>query len=114
MAVAITVTRSTKAQEGWRVMGTLVLSGTYPTGGEPVDLKPLPRMFSSKKPDVVDVNGKAGFSYQYDLLNEKLFVYSNTAGGANAPLGEHTAATYAAGVSGDVITFDAIWGRPGF
>lgn len=115
MALVATPTSSSMSgPAGWEVIGTIALSGTYPALGEPWSLQSLPRMFTGRKPDSVVVTGKAGFVYQYDIANEKLIVYSNTAGGANAPLGEHTAATYAAGVSGDVISFTARWRRPGF
>lgn len=114
MPLAITVTRSARDAAGWRVFGTIVPSGTYPTLGDPFDLKPLPRWFSNRKPDVVDINGVSGFIYTYDLVNEKLRVFVNTAGGANTALGEHTNATYVAGILADIITFEATWARPGF
>lgn len=115
MPLAATVVNSSSSgAAGWEAIGTLVLSGTYPTGGEPWSLQAYPRMFSSRKPDSVIVTGKAGFIYQYDIANEKLLVMVNSAGGANLPLIEHTAITYVAGVSGDSINFTARWKRPGF
>lgn len=115
MALAAAVVNSSMAgPSGWEVSGTLALSGTYPTGGEPWSLQSYPRHFTARKPDFVEVIGKSGFIYQYDGENEKLLVYANVAGGPNASLGEHTAATYAAGVSGDVIRFNGRWKRPGF
>lgn len=109
MPVAVTVVRRGRAGRSFKVMGTLALSGTYPTGGEPLDFYPYFPFASARQPDKVNVDGKAGFIYQYDPVNKKLLTYTNTAGGANAALGEHTAATYVAGVSGDSITFSAEW-----
>lgn len=80
----------------------VVPSGTYPTGGDAADFGGLIG-YTDKQPIDVDIRGKAGFVYQYDYQNKKMFVYCNTAGGANAPLGEHTNIAYVAGVTGDVI-----------
>lgn len=90
------------------VTASIVASGSYATGGDALDFAPLAGL-TTKQPDFVQVEGIAGFVYQYDGVAKKLLVYSNTAGGANAPLGEHTAATYAAGVSGDTIKALATW-----
>jgi hypothetical protein len=107
MPVAITVLKKGGDGRSRSILGTLALSGTYPTNGDPVDFGPLDRI--QRQPDIVEVVGKAGFVYQYDVENKKLFVYCNTAGGANGALGEHTNATYVAGVSGDTVRFEAIW-----
>ncbi len=85
------------------VYGTLVASGSYATGGDTVDFTQLGSIYRAKDPLFVDIQGKAGFIYQYDITNKKVLVYTNTAGGANNPLGEHTAAAYVAGVTGDTI-----------
>lgn len=104
MALTVTVTRKLGENKTILLFGTIVASGSYATNGDALDFGPLVG-WTNKQPLNVDVRGKAGFIYQYDYVNKKLLVYVNTAGGANAPLGEHTAATYAAGVSGDTITF---------
>jgi hypothetical protein len=104
--MAMTFTQSGPRRPGLatvEVFGRLVASGNYSTGGDTVDFTALGSYWRSKDPLFVEIQGKAGFVYQYDVENKKVLVYSNTAGGANAPLGEHTAAAYAAGVTGDVI-----------
>jgi hypothetical protein len=108
--MALTGTRLKRADAGGMVTGlfSVVASGSYATGGDSIDFNPL-MGFINRQPDQVIITGKAGFVYQYDLINKKMFVYCNTAGGANAALGEHTAATYAAGVAGDSILAVVIW-----
>lgn len=86
---------------GFAALIPLTPSGTYPTGGDPVDFAGFAPL--GRQPKAVIIFGKAGFVYQYDLANKKMFVYCNTAGGANNALGEHTNAAYVAGVTGDVI-----------
>lgn len=81
---------------GFAALVPLTLSGTYPTLGDPVDFVGLAPL--AKQPKYVQIMSKAGFVYQYDLANKKLITYCNTAGGANAALGEHTNATYVAGI----------------
>jgi len=108
MALAITVLKRSGGGRGEEGIFRIVASGSYPTNGDAADFAPLIGI-TSRQPDFVDIVGKAGFEYQYDYVNKKMFVYTNTAGGANAPLGEHTAAGYAAGVSGDTITAYVRW-----
>ena len=108
MAVTLTMLKRSKGGSGLRALVQVVFSGNYPANGEPVDFSAVVG-FTNREPDDVDVMGKAGFVYQYDPVNDKILVYCNTAGGANAPLGEHTAAAYAAGVTGDSITAECEW-----
>lgn len=86
---------------------TVVASGSYTTGGDVLDLTVI-GVPSANVPKFVRIAGIAGFVYQYVVgataALGKMFVYCNTAGGANAAMGEHTAAGYVAGVSGDTIT----------
>lgn len=89
------------------IFGTLTPSGTYPAAnGDPIDFGVIAG-FSNKQPLFVEICGKAGFVYTYDYVNKSLRVWVNTAGGANAALGEHTNVGYVAGVTGDIITFVA-------
>lgn len=104
--MAMTFTQSGKRRQslaGIMVPGTLAASDSYATGGDAVDFRQLGSIYRAKDPYLVIAMGKAGFVYQYDYANRKMLVFCNTAGGANAALGEHTAAAYAAGVSGDTI-----------
>lgn len=85
------------------IFGVLTPSGNYATDGDVIDFTALGSYWRSKNPLFVMIQGKAGFVYQYDIENKKVLVFTNTAGAANAALGQHTAAAYVAGVTGDVI-----------
>lgn len=100
--------RTTVTQTTFEMYGSIIASGSYPTNGDPLDFRGIIG-YTDKDPFWVNAIGKAGFIYQYDYLNRKMFVYCNTAGGVNAPLGEHTNAAYAAGVTGDTIVFQAVF-----
>lgn len=108
--MALAGTRTKRDQMPGMLVGvfSVVASGNYATGGDSLDLQPLMGI-TTKQPDMVFISGKAGFVYPYDLANKKMLVFCNTAGGANAALGEHTAAAYAAGVTGDTIIAVAFW-----
>lgn len=94
------------------VIGTLTPSGSYAAGGDAFDfVSGLVGVTTNKQPSIVLIEGKAGFAFSYDYANKKVLVFTNTAGGANNALGEHTAAAYAAGVTGDAIRFYAIFAR---
>ncbi len=89
---------------------TITVSGNYATGGEiPSPTIQALNRFNGRAPLFVIIQGKAGFVYSYDSATGKVLVYCNTAGGANAALGEHTAAAYAAGVAADVIRGMAVY-----
>jgi hypothetical protein len=112
--MAMTFTQAGPRKPGFHtieVFGTLVASGNYAANGDVVDFTQLGSILRAKDPLFVDIQGKAGFIYQYDITNKKVLVYSNTAGGANAPLGEHTAAAYAAGVTGDTIRVRMVFSK---
>jgi hypothetical protein len=108
MAIAATLLKRRQTPLGIVGLVQLTASGSYSTGGDSVDLATVVGM-TNRKPDFVEIAGIAGFVYQYDQANKKVLVYCNTAGGSNAALGEHTAATYATGVSGDTILALAYW-----
>ena len=115
MAIAVTVNEVASSDGGVTVVyGTIVPSGTYPgSGGETFDCSfpgsKVQIMPGKGLPIWVSIVGQAGFVYQYTygttIANGKFTVYTNTAGGANNALGEHTNASYVAGVSGDTIKF---------
>jgi hypothetical protein len=110
MPVAITVTEQVRSDTELIVRGTMVFSGTYPTGGEPISLAGLGIKTNKLTPKKMDIFPlvPAGFVLSYDYTNAKCFVHCNTAGGANGALGEHTNATYVAGVITVVHKFEAI------
>lgn len=108
MPVAISSFKRKSDGQGLIVTGKLALSGTYPGSGDAVDFSKIAGL-TNRQPDLVLVAGSAGFVYQYDYANKKLWTYCNTAGGANNALGDHTNAGYVAGVTGDDIRFLALW-----
>ena len=108
MPLTITSFKRKADGQGILAQGVIVASGTYPTGGDSLDISKAIG-FTNRRPDLVLITGKAGFIYQYDHVNKTMFVYCNTAGGANAALGEHTNAGYVAGVTGDDIRFLAFY-----
>lgn len=105
MALAVTILKKVAITKHLLVYGTLAFSGTYPTGGEAIDLKPV--LGKTKDPLFMDINGKAGFQYAWDRVAGKVMIFTNSAGGANAALTEHTNAAVVAGVTGDTIDFIA-------
>ncbi len=114
MAVAIATTFKPVIQK----LGTLTLvlfqvtpSGSYATGGDTLDLKPLYRYGGSNKLLFATFFSKAGYVYQYDVANTKLMTRIATTTGANIGLAEHSAAAYAAGVTGDTIYGMALFGN---
>jgi hypothetical protein len=108
MALAVSGIKRKADGQGIIAHGKITASGNYSTGGDALNLSSAIG-YTNRKPDIVLITGKAGFIYQYDHVNLTMFVYCNTAGGANNALGEHTAAGYVAGVTGDDIRFLAFW-----
>lgn len=109
---------ATMTRRGYRGLGgvdvlhfTLAFTGSYVIGGE-VQTNPFSNVDREKRePDFILASGRAGFVYQYEKSSKKWLVYCNTAGAANAALGEHTAAAYVAGITGDVINGVAVWAQ---
>jgi len=101
--MSLAVTKLNKSANLGTIFGTfsVVASSNYAAGGEVLGLQALFGM--RKAPLFVVVRGMAGFIYEYDYANDKLLVFTNSAGGANAALTEHTAAAYVAGITGDTI-----------
>jgi hypothetical protein len=108
MAATATQTRAWQAGSAIRSTGTIVLSGSYTSGGDPLT---LPKPGTMKAPYFVNVLGKAGYIYQYDFENAKLIVRTGAA--AQAALTELTAGAYIAALTGDVIRYIADWPRLG-
>lgn len=116
MALAGTVIRRNKLGQGMRCEVLITPSGNYATGGDTLDLMSLCG-FVGRLPTFVTIRGKAGFIYEWagngpasnrTTANQKMLVFCNTAGGANAALGEHTAAAYVAGILADVLVAE-VW-----
>lgn len=103
--MAVTATKDVVLRGNNFILGlaTLVFTGSYAALGDPLDFGAVFGMLTTKQPKRALIHGKAGFIYTYDLVNKKVMVFCNTAGGANLPLVEHTAIAYVAGVTGDVV-----------
>lgn len=116
MALAATLLRRNKLGQGLRCEVQITPSGNYATGGDALDFRTVCG-YTTSLPTFVVIRGKAGFIYEWagngpasnrTVANQKMLVFCNTAGGANAALGEHTAAAYVAGILADVLTAE-VW-----
>jgi hypothetical protein len=109
--MALAVTNIKKRQMGGMFIATFDVtpSGNYVAGGEVLAPTIESMNAGGKSPDKVIVDGKAGFVFMYDYAAKKLLVFTNTAGAANAALGEHTAIAYVANVTAVAHKGIAIW-----
>ncbi len=106
MALAVAVTNRVKMQNAVMVVGRITASGSYATGGDALALTTLSGLLRS--PIKVEIEGKAGYKYEWDSTNAKMLTrYGGAA--VSQPMAEIPAAAYPAGVTGDVITFTAIY-----
>lgn len=93
-------------------IGSVVFSGNYAAGGEVVDVKAAAanaqgqRWMANSQPDIMMLQGKAGYHYEYDRANRKIIIRQSA--GAGAVEAELAAAAYPAGVTGDTIDFYCI------
>ena len=115
MSLAFTKTKQVVLKDLIRVFGTLVFSNNYAAGGEILDLTNKDLSGIRNPPIFGTIRGRAGFVYSLvpgtTLANGKVMIHCNTAGGANAALGEHTAAAVVAGVTGDTINIELTFDR---
>lgn len=113
MPIAVTTTDFWHDSKRLHVIGTLVFSGTYPTGGDTISFSGIKGVLSSQPPVWGDVQGIAGFKYEFSvgttLANGKVLVRVEAAVATNTPLAEHTNVAYVAGVTGDTVRFHAIF-----
>jgi hypothetical protein len=102
MAMALHATVKPKFYRGNNFMlmiARVTASGSYTAGGDTLSIQHLART-SKKKPIAAWVQcDRAGFPMTYDIVNEKVKVWTNTAGGVNGELTEHTAAAFAAAIT---------------
>lgn len=103
MAAVATETAKYPGLREISTVGTIVLSGSYSTGGDAVA---IPKPFTTKPPLFVDFMSKNGNSYAWDVAAQKIKAFS-------APGTELTAGAYAAGYTGDVITYRATFPKLG-
>ena len=118
MALAVTINKVDAAQNSLYVRGTLVASGSYVAGGDTLDFSGKGDLPASIPPRDVFVHGVAGFVYEFVrgtlLTNSKVKVRGQQPTSATAgviALDEIAAAAYPAGVTGDTITFLAIFDK---
>lgn len=92
----------------------LTFSGSYSTGGDAcvVDSTVFPGVLN--KADIVKpLTGAAGgYILEHIKSTDKMKIWCNTAGAADAALGEHTAAAVSAGVTGATIYALCVWFSP--
>jgi len=104
--MAVTVTQIDQWNDSGRINTILavVFSGSYAAGGDLLDFAPYQQ--GSIQPEWVDIRGKAGFVYEYDITNKKIMVRGvdpAAAGGTITALPEIATAAYPAGVTGDIV-----------
>lgn len=112
MAQAFTKTAEWDDGQRLHVIGTIAASSSYATGGE------APSSFvckgTTKSPIHVEIHGKAGYIYVYNRATGKVMVfYGDYSNGSDGPLVELPAASYPAGITGDVIDVHAIFPKFG-
>lgn len=101
MAIAVTATDVWSDGKRQHVIGTLVFSGNYATGGEAISWA-VSKIKSSRSPLIVRIEGKTAYLYGYDKAAAKIPIFAP--GGA-----ELAAAAYPGGVTGDTVNFYAIF-----
>lgn len=107
MAVAAAITKKVSVPGAVLAVGTFTASSSYSTGGDSISWANAAG--TTKAPLFVVASGKAGYVYEYDLANAKLMTFYGNYDAADGPLIEIPASTYPAGVSGDTITFFAVF-----
>ena len=105
MAVTVAVKKRVKPGNTLVALCQLTLSGNYPTGGDSCDLSKTG--FTNRKPDMAIIQGIAGYIYQWDRANNKLFVRGGAA--ASVALTEFTSGAYSAALTGDTILARLEW-----
>lgn len=117
--VVVSITQKWDDGAAIHVTGALTIGanpGTYTTSGiafNPngviTDARPgfVPLPGITAQPIVINIDGMAGFKYEFDAVNKKLLIRQSVA--ASSALAEIPAAGMPAGVSGDTIRFYGIW-----
>lgn len=105
LAISSVIDKYFDGKRGHVIVG-ITASGNYTTGGDTLSLAGL-IPGSATIPTWGEITSVAGYVYSYvngtTQANGKMKVFVATTTGANIPLAEHTAAAYAAGVTGDTI-----------
>lgn len=87
-------------------LGTFTFSGNYVAGGE-VPTWSRPAGVLGNPVFVRLSGGRAGYKYEYNPDNGKILVRQSAAAGN--PNAEISAAAYPAGVTGDLVQYEATW-----
>ena len=136
MAATVQISAVQPAGDAFEVAGFIVLSGTYPTGGDPLNFAAavadpsfiglLPAFIGSAvlQADVWSMNGatiNGGNSVNYDvvvtktgtpaMINPATGVKLKVAALGSSPTTEHSAAAYESQYTGDIIAFQAVFTR---
>jgi hypothetical protein len=101
LALVATVIGKRKFLNGFDLIVGLVISGSYPANGEPLDLSLLAPLTSKQPRHVIVTCLNAGVQFTYDKTQKTLRCFTNSAGGANGQLTEHTVAAYAGTIAAD-------------
>lgn len=113
MPIAVTTTDSWHDSKRLHVIGTLVFSGTYPTGGDTLNFQSVKGVLSSLPPSDVKIHGNSGHAYEFVLgttiANGLVMVRIATTTSGNVGLSQHSNAAYDATVTADVVRFHAIF-----
>ena len=109
------VTISDNWSDGKRqfVIGTIVLANDYAAGGIVIAWTDS-KIKSSRAPKIARIDGIAGFKYEYDATNKKILIRGQQPTSATSgiiKLDEIASAALPAGVTGDTISFFAIFGQ---
>jgi hypothetical protein len=100
MAMSVEIRSRSAAGKLQTVIGKLVFSGTYPTGGESLPISSL-AVGTSKKPIAAAIGGSSQhYLYRYDDGAQKVLVRA-----PGTPPTEHPAGAYNAAVTSDTVEF---------
>lgn len=96
------------------VIGTMAITGgtDYVNNGLACSFAGLVKG-SSRPPEWVSIKGIAGFLYAFNVgttqANGLFLIFVNNTGGTNAAFPQHTVAAVVSGVTGDTISFYAVF-----
>lgn len=114
MTATLTTLKKAKENRSYQLLGTVAFTSNYATGGDTLDLAPFNPV--QRQPDLVRIEGIAGYKYEYDHTNKKILVRDfplvTVVGGQGAASALQINPDSAAGVLGKTVaTTRAIPGR---
>ena len=118
MALSVTINNVDHAADSLYVRGSVSASGSYTAGGDTLDFSGKGDLPASTPPRDVFIHGVSGFVYEFvrgaTLTNNKVKVRGQQPTSATTgviALDEIAAAAYPAGVTGDTISFLAVFDK---